>query len=134
MAGSKATSGSDRADADTLVTLFPGALGTWKLTALERPLPPQSPEPRPLVRADYEQGAQSAEISVSTVPRSGKGKATRDVYREGPPQRDGSMVVITLANGVAIAATSRTADVAALEALIRGIDLGRAEALKPVKR
>jgi len=134
MAASKPAPRSSRADADGLVTLFPGALGAWQLTELEKPLPPQPPEPRPLVRAVYTQGPHSAEISVRTGSPRSTAKGTREVYREGPPQRNGSMVVVSLANGVAIAATSRTADAAALEELIRAIDLERAERLKPTKR
>lgn len=125
---------SGRADADELVTLFPGALGAWELQELERPLPPQFPEPRPLVRAAYAHGADRAEIAVRTGPPGGVAKGVRSVYREAPPQRHDTMVVISLANGVSIAATSRTADAAALEALLRAIDLGRAESLKPAKR
>jgi len=135
MAASKPASGSGRADADTLVALFPGGLGGWALKELERPLPPQFPTPQPLVRAVYGQGTQTAEITVRAgPPPSGLGKGKRDVYRESPPQRADAMVVITLANGVAFAATSRTADTVVLEAMLNGIDLGRAEALKPGKR
>jgi hypothetical protein len=129
---------SGKVDAEELLKLFPGALGPWKLQELGKPLPPKVPAPQRLVRAVYVQDRQSAEISVRAgAPKSdgkGKGKGARDVYREAPPQRPDTMVVITLGNGLSIAATSATADAASLEALIRSIDLDRAESLKPAKR
>jgi hypothetical protein len=135
MTASKPAQRSGRADADELATLFPGTLGPWKLTELQKnPMVPQSPAPQPRVRAVYTQEPHSAELFVRTGPPGGVAKGQREVYRESPPQRDGTLVVVTLSNGVAIGATSRTADAAALEALIHTIDLGQVEKLKPVKR
>lgn len=125
---------SAKADAEELLKLFPGALGPWKLKELGQPLPPQVPAPKRLVRAVYVQDRHSAEISVRAGPAGSAGKGARDVYRESPPQRPDTLVVVSLGNGVSIAATSATADAAALEALIRAIDLDRAESLVPVKR
>ncbi|MBL0088417.1 MAG: hypothetical protein IPP44_17880 [Ideonella sp.] len=123
-----------RADAEGLMALFPGALGAWVLKELERPQPPQTPGPQPLVRALYAQGQHLAEITARAKPVGGVKSVGREVYREGPPQQSASMVVVSLANGVVVAATSSSADVAALEALIQTIDLKRAEALKPAKK
>ncbi len=134
MAASKPAPRSGRADADELVTLFSGALGPWQLKELEKPDSHASPAPQPLVRAVYAQGPQSVEVTVRADKAGGVKKGAPEVYRESAPQRDGALVVMTLANGVVIAATSRSADAVALEALIRAIDLGRAEALKPAKR
>lgn len=135
MTAPKAAASSGQADAHTLATLFPASLGAWKLSELGQPQsPPQAPAPQPLMRALYTQGAQSVEFSVRSGRPGSMAKGQRDVYREGPPQNELSMVVVSLANGVSIAATSRSADAAALEAMIRSLDLARAETLQPVKR
>jgi hypothetical protein len=123
-----------RADATSLVALFPAALGPWVLKELERPHPPQTPGPQPLVRAVYAQGPHRAEITARAKPVSSARQVGREVHREGPPQQRASMVVVSLANGVVFAATSPSADVAALEALVLAIDLKQAESLKPAKK
>ncbi len=120
------------AAADEIVKLFPGALGPWSLRELEKPQPPQFAGPQALVRALYAQGPHTAEITVQ-AGRARPEQGRREVYREAPPQRDGSLVMVSLANGFSFAASSRTADAASLEALLGAIDLSRAEALKAAK-
>ena len=120
-----------RADADTLAALLPAALGDWQLTELDRPQSPAPRGPHALVTAVYERAGEQIEIVVDRRPGH-RAASAREVYREGPPQRDGFMVVIGLSNGVSIAAKSQKADVATLEQLLHEIDLAKAEALKPV--
>ncbi len=122
------------ANADTLVTMFPGELAGWQQKVLERPLPAPVPAPRAAVRAVYTQAAHSAEITVDTGKPDASLKGKRNLFRQGPPQVPEAMVSVSFANGVTIAATSRSADAAALEALVNAIDLARVEALTPARR
>jgi hypothetical protein len=127
---------SGKVDAEELLKLLPGALGPWKLQELGKPLPPKVPAPQRLVRSVYVQDRQSAEISVRAAPRrarkgKGKGAPTSTGSSAAAPRRDGRHHA---RHGLSIAATSATADAASLEALIRSIDLDRAESLKPAKR
>lgn len=134
MASAKPATASGHAGriaADELTMLFPAALGAWQQTELERPLPPPVPEPRPAVRAVYAQGEHSAEITVRSGPPGGAAEGMRRFHAEVRPQNPDTLVTLSLANGLAFAATSRTADAATLEALLRTIDLDRAEALLP---
>jgi hypothetical protein len=121
-------------EAHQLAPVFPAAVGAWKREQLASPLPQPVPVPRPAMRALYSQGDQRAEITVHAGKASGAAKGTRSVYSEVRPAKPDTLVTITLANGLQFAATSRTADAPALEALLRGLDLDRAETLAPARR
>ena len=114
-----------------LATLFPASLGPWRLKTLEEPPYSPVPVPGPALRAVYEQGRQEAEISIDGGAPTGGAKGTRSVYSEKRAQQGDTLVTLALPNGLQFAATSRSADAAALEALLRAIDLDKAEALKP---
>lgn len=116
----------------TLAELFPAGLGAWTLKQLQEP--PQhagAPVPGPAMQASYAQGEQLVQITATAGAPTGAAKGSRDVYREARAQQGDTLVVLTLPNGLALAATSRSADAAALEALLRSIDLDKAEALAP---
>lgn len=118
--------------AATLAELFPAGLGPWTLKQLQEP--PQhagAPTPGPAMQASYTQGAQEAQITATAGPPGGAAKGSREVYREARAQQGDTLVVITLPNGLAFAATSRSADAATLEAMLRSIDLDKAETLAP---
>lgn len=118
--------------AATLAELFPAGLGPWTLKQLQEP--PQhagAPTPAPAMQASYTQGAQEAQITATAGPPGGAAKGSREVYREARAQQGDTLVVITLPNGLAFAATSRNADAATLEAMLRSIDLDKAETLAP---
>lgn len=134
------TSGKPRrpgkVSADDLVTLFTGDLAGWQQASLEKPGPQREPVPGPAVRGEYTKGAQTARVSASTgvVPAQAKAGAplfTRQAGAAGHPE---STVTVSLANGVQITASSSGADVADLEALLKAMDLTRAEAMQPAAR
>jgi hypothetical protein len=125
--------GSKTIDADELMPLFTASLGEWKQKVLERPIPSPEKMPLPAVRAEYVNGTQSAEITVTTSMPPTAAKGQRSVHRNRT-ERGENTVTMGLPNGLMIAARSRTADAAALEVLISSIDLARAEKLKPGKR
>lgn len=130
----KTTSKPRAVDADELVTLLPGKLGDWQQTMLGKKPAQRYPGPAPAVRAEYTAGAQTARIAVTTgqIASAAKPGEPRFTTHERAAGRDAS-VTVSLANGVQITATSTTADAAALEALLRAIDLARAESLKPAR-
>lgn len=115
-----------------LAELFPAGLGPWTLKQLQEP--PQhagAPVPGPAMQAAYAQGAQTVQITATAGAPSAAAKGSREVYREARAAQGDTLVVLTLRNGLALAASSRSADAAALEALLRSIDLDKAEALTP---
>lgn len=128
----KAGAAGAKISAAALAELFPAGLGPWTLKQLQEP--PQhagAPTPGPAMQASYAQGAQLAQITATAGAPGGAAKGSREVYREARAQQGDTLVVITLPNGLAFAATSRTADAATLEAILRSIDLDKAEALAP---
>ena len=132
--GKASTRRPPKVDADELVTLFPGMLAGWQQTELGKTPPQRVEGPAPAVRAEYTMGSHTARITVSTgvlpaAVESGK----RQVSRQERAQGQDARVTIALANGVSLTATSRSADAAALEAMLQAIDLARAEAM-PAKR
>lgn len=121
-----------RMSAATLAALFPSGLGSWALKRLDEPTQhPDVPVPVTSVKAAYAQGTQEVEITATAGQPTGAAKGSREVYREQRAAKGDTLVVLTLPNGLALAATSRSADAAALEALLRQLDLVRAEALQP---
>jgi hypothetical protein len=114
-----------------LADLFPGGLAGWSLKSLEEPLPPPTPLPGPKValNAVYTKGSERIEINLLRLAAGTVAKGARPVTAERRADRGDTLVTLSLANGLRFAATSRTADAAAIEALLRGIDLARAEAL-----
>lgn len=126
--------GGARLTSRDLAVLFPASLGPWTQTVLETSVPQPMPGPRASVRAVYTQGAHEAEITAYPGAPTGAAPGTRRVSSEARPSKPDTLVTLLLANGVQFAATSRTADAAALEALLRAIDLDRAEKLQPAAR
>lgn len=123
-----------KVDADQLVTLFPGMLGAWQQTELGKTPPQRVAGPAPAVRAEYTLGEHVAKITVSTglLPAAvepGKRHVSRQERGEGKESR----VTVALANGVSITASSRSAEAAALEAMLQSIDLARAEAMRAAR-
>jgi hypothetical protein len=123
-----------KVNADELVTLFPGTLGDWQQTELGKTPPRREPgpSPAPSVVGEYKSGEHTAAIKVfsGVLPPAVKpGKRQFSRTEHTSPQQ--TAVTVSLANGVQITASSRTADAAALEALLQAIDLTRAEALRP---
>jgi hypothetical protein len=115
-------------DSKELAALLPPTLGGWKLQKLDRPLPDPVAEPRPAWRAEYARGDHSAEISVLTsLPVAGASRSVRTERRE---DRQQNIATMALANGLTLMAVSHQADGAALEQLLRAIDLDRAEKLQ----
>lgn len=133
------TSGKARRPAavstDELVTLFAGELGGWQQASLERPGAQREPVPGPAVRGEYTKGEHSARVSASSgvVPAQAKAGQRHVSRHERSATRPEATVTISLANGVQLSASSRTADAAALEALLQGFDLARAEAMRPAR-
>ncbi|GEM_PF-6565204 len=124
-----------KVSADELVTLFPGTLGDWQQTELGKTPPRRVAGPAPAVVGEYTSGEHTARISVSSgvLPAAvepGKRQFSR-TERAAPKQ---TAVTVSLANGVQITASSRSADAAALEGLLQAIDLGRAEGLRAAGR
>lgn len=125
-----------KVSADDLVTLFVGELAGWQQASLEKPGPAREPVPGPAVRADYTQGTRTARVSASTGVVAAQAKPgaplfTRTAAAAGRPE---STVTVSLANGVQISASCVGADVNELEALLKAMDLARAEALPPAAR
>lgn len=127
-----ASGAGNRLNTSTLAELFPAGLGSWTLKRLhEPPIQAGAPVPGPSLQAAYAQGSQEVEITASAGAPTGAAKGSREVYREVRAAQGDTLVVVTLPNGLALAATSRSADAAVLEALLRRLDLARAEALQP---
>ena len=121
-------------DSAQLAQLLPATLGEWKLQTLGRPLPDPIPQPQPELRAEYARGDQTAEVSLLTslpVSAATPSRAIRTERREDTKQ---SIATLPLANGITFVAVSHQADGAALEQLLRRIDLDRAEKLQRSKR
>jgi hypothetical protein len=129
-----AASRKGRIDADQLTGLFPGSLGDWHLLTLAKPLPSPVPGPRPAVEAEYGKGNDEAQLSISNDLPSAAGKGQRTVHDEVRPDLRETVVTMGLGNGLVVTAASRTADVAALKALIESMNLAKAEGLRPAKR
>lgn len=122
-------------NADDLLLLFPGALAGWQQVELGKPLPSRLPGPQPAVEARYALGEQSARITVSSgllpaAAPAGSPRVTRQSRSDGRDAR----VIVSLANGVQISASSASTDADSLETLLRSLDLARFEALKPSSR
>ncbi|HWK85624.1 MAG TPA: hypothetical protein VNS61_18015 [Caldimonas sp.] len=141
-----------RSHAEKLLPLLAVQLGEWKRVSLEMPKKPRYPgSPTPL-EAEYQRETGRASVSASDTGRPSvivaqwKGGAVeRDVdgthetmykvtdhvvterYRAATHE---ASVVVALANGITIAASSRTADAAALRALIESMDLAAAGTAK----
>lgn len=141
-----------RASAEKLLPLLAVQLGEWKRVSLEMPKTPRHPgSPSPLM-ATY--GRDNARASVS-VSDAGAPSLIVAQWKGGAVERDvdgahesmfkvadhvvterhraathESSVVVLLGNGIAISASSRTADTTALRALIESMDLAAAQAPK----
>ncbi len=114
-----------------LAGLFPASLGAWTLDQLYEPDRHAGvPVPFTAVHAVYKQGPHRAQITVTASAPADTAAGARHVYREARSAEGEALVVITLSNGLAFAATSRSLDLIALEALLRQLDLRRAEALR----
>lgn len=122
-----------RADADTLAALLPAGLGDFRLEGLDRPDMSRSRSPTALVVATYQHAAEHVTVVVDRRPGQGRIKS-RDVSMQGPPDREGTVVTITLTNGVSFSARSNTVPANVLEKLLNAIDLSKAESLAPVAR
>jgi len=86
------------------------------------------------VRAEYTLGIHTARITVSTgVLPAAVEPGKRQVSRQERSAGQDARVTVALANGVSLTASSRSADAAALEAMLQSIDLARAEAM-PARR
>jgi hypothetical protein len=125
-----------KVSADDLVTLFTGELAGWQQATLEKPGAQREPVPGPAVRAEYVKGAHTARVSASTgvVPAQAKAGAPLFSRQAGAAGQPESTVTVSLANGVQVSASSTGAGVAELEALLKAMDLTRAEALRPPAR
>lgn len=106
-----------------LVPLLPERLGAWQRESLESPKRGQ--RPGATLRAEYEQGRLSATLSLFDDRRA-QAASEHPAFQENTHE---SSVTRTLPNGLTIVALSRSADVAALKALIETMDLAAAEAL-----
>ena len=114
-----------------LAELFPAGLGGWSLKTLDEPLPPPTPMPGPKValHSVYSKGSERVEINVLRLTAGTVAKGMRAVTTDRRADKHDTLVTLSLSNGLRFAATSRTADASTLEALLRGIDLDKAEAL-----
>lgn len=106
-----------------LVPLLPERLGAWQRESLESPK--RGRRPGATLRAEYEQGRLSATLSLFDDRRP-ETPSQHTAFEEATRE---SSVTRTLANGLTVVALSRSADAAALQALIEAIDLAAAEAL-----
>ena len=121
-------------DSGQLAALLPATLGEWKLQSLEQPLPDPVPQPQPAVRAEYARGNQTVEVSLQTSLPVSTASPARAIRTERREDRQQNVATLPLANGLTIVAVSHQADGAALEQLIRAIDLDRAEKLQRSRR
>jgi len=137
-----------RSHAEKLLPLLAVQLGEWKRISLEMPKTPRYPGPPTPLEAEYQRENARASVSVSDA---GTPSAIVVQWKGGAVERevDGThetmykvtghvvteryravtheaSVVVALANGISIAASSRTADAAALRALIESMDLAAA--------
>jgi hypothetical protein len=148
-ANKAASVASARSAAEKLLPLLAVQLGAWHRVSLEMPKAPRHPgSPSPLM-ATYEREGARASVSVSDA---GAPSAVVAQWKGGAVERDvdgahesmfkvaghvvterhraathESSVVVLLANGVSVSASSRTADATALRALLESMDLAAAE-------
>jgi hypothetical protein len=123
-----------RFDANELAGLFAESLGGWKLVTLAAPVPSPMPTPHPAMEAEYERGADHAQLSISDDLPHPSMAGTRSFHEQPATGGAGRVVTVGLANGLVITASSRTADGATLRALVESMPLDRAEAMKPTAR
>jgi hypothetical protein len=119
-----------------LAELFPAGVAGWSLKTLEEPLPPPTPVPGPKValHSVYSKGSEQIEINLLRLAAGTVAKGARAVTTDRRADKGDTLVTLSLSNGLRFAASSRTADAATLEALLRGLDLDKAEALVLGKR
>ena len=115
-------------DANEVIAAFPEKLDGWKMASIERPLPPHNPQPTSLVEASYRRGGEQVAISVSNGMTASGG--VRQWQADTRANRAVNMQTVMLANGLFIAATSATADAAALRKVLEALDLGKLEKLR----
>jgi hypothetical protein len=118
-------------DERQLISLLPLSLGEWTLKKMWKPLPVGPLQLVPLLQAEYAQGTQTVEVTLSGLVRVAKSDVARGIVPKRDEASGENSAVLGLPNGLSVLVSSRQADAEALAKLVNSIDLQRAAELLP---